>query len=370
MLRVSAIILAVIAILAMPTVLCAADSSAEAPAAQWSGVAPNQAADHPTVDNIATAKDDAVLVVVNGEKISRRDYLDRLEKMTTEVNGQERLVGSLILAALIQEKIEIQLAQKEGVVPTDEQITKRLDAMKAEGMTELQKRAWGEDDLRHVAFVKQLEINLFTRGVTVSDKELQDYYDKNKLKPGITTPGGAEMGLIVTNTKAKTDQVRDLLKVKHEDFAAVAAKYSDLPALRASRGVVGFVPEDIKIIPEDRRPPADLHKALFALKKGEISEPIKNGDSWFTIKMLDCKPKTTRTFEEARASITDAIMAEKAGAKAGAVLRASVSRQMETSEVSIYAQRYSDVWETMKSDAKEASEAAEKEDGKDASSKP
>ena len=288
---------------------------------------------------------------VNGEKITRQEYYDRMEKMTV----QNQQVGALVLQSMIGEKLKAQLAKKEGVEPTKEQITKRLDEMKSnKQLQQLKSQGFSDEEIREQVYNGQVSFNLITKGVTTTDKECRAFYERIKDK-AFTSPAGAEMGLIVTNTPEKTEKVRSLLKDQHQEFKSVAMKQSDLPALRQSSGIVGFVPEEINLIRADMRPPAVLHKALFSLKPGEISDPIKSGNQWFTIKMIDYRKRDVRPYEKVRDQVREGLMVQKAqdmykgkGAVSAAAPDTKLRDFIKDAKVKVSIRRYSGLWDVMK----------------------
>lgn len=291
---------------------------------------------------------------VNGEKISRDEYYSRLEKMTVPVNGQNQQVGALVLQGLINEKLKAQLARKEDVEPTKDEVNKRLDQMKSDKTQEQMKtQGFSDEEIRQQVYNALVNFNILTKGIKVTDAECKAFYEQIKGQ-AFTSPAGAEMGLIVTNTAAKTELVRSLLKDKHEEFSSVALKQADIPALRDSRGVVGFVPQDLSRIPADRRPPAVLHKALFSLKPGEITDPIKNGNAWFTIKMIDYRQESVRPYDKVSDQVRQGLMMKKAqemytgkGAKAAASPDAKLRDFVKDAKVKVSIRRYGNLWQVM-----------------------
>jgi foldase protein PrsA len=288
---------------------------------------------------------------VNGEKITRQEYYDRMEKMTI----QNQQVGALVLQSMIGEKLKAQLAKKEGVEPTKEQITKRLDQMKTDKtLQQMKAQGFSDQEIRDQVYAAQVQFNLITKGVTTTDKECRDFYEKVKAR-AFTSPEGAEMGLIVTNTPEKTKLVRSLLKDQHQEFSSVALKQSDLPALRQSRGLVGFIPKNLNLLPQNVRPPADLHKVLFTLKTGEISEPIKSGKSWYTIKMIDYRKESVRPYEKVRDQVREGLMVQKAqdkykggNATSPAAPDTLLRDYVKDAKVKVSIRRYSGLWEAMR----------------------
>lgn len=113
--------------------------------------------------------------------------------------------------------------------------------------------------------------------------------------------------------------------VKGIEWDSVAFKYSDDPNVRKSHGKVGFVSAVQPI-------PYSIEKALYSLKKGEISMPIKANTGYFLLYLIDTRPSVgeikvahimsifpenaaTSTADSAKMKIDDFYSKIKAGAK-------------------------------------------------------
>lgn len=302
---------------------------------------------------------------VDGEKISRREYYNRLEKLAIPVGGRNREAGQVVLQLLIEEGLREKLAKKEGVYPTKEQIQKRLDAMKKDGSRDnLKRQGYTDKEIEKLVTAKQVEMNLLTKGVKVTEDDKKAYYKKH-LKDQFTTMAGAEMAVIITESKAKTDLVRDLLHNKHVDFNTVAMKHLTIPGnpdqtrqMRKENGRLGFMPEDYKLIDPRVRLPLALHTAMFKLQPGDISpEPIKDGNVWYTFKMMDRRKSATQKYNAVRGKIEDMVLMEKAGEmynrwtnKRTLTPIERMEEYSKTAKVKVNMRRYKGLWTTMRTD--------------------
>lgn len=144
------------------------------------------------------------------------------------------------------------------------------------------------------------------------DKDARTYFDANKssfdtLKArhilirsaGSPVPIGAgKKELTEAEAKAKADQIEQRL-AKGEDFAAIAKAESDDTSSGAQGGDLSSFPAWSMVRP--------FYKAALALKKNEISQPVKTQFGYHIIQLLDDQP---RTFEQAKAEIGKARMNE------------------------------------------------------------
>jgi peptidyl-prolyl cis-trans isomerase C len=154
------------------------------------------------------------------------------------------------------------------------------------------------------------------------EKDARAYFDANKsnfdtLKARhilIRTPdsavplGAGKKALTDPEAKAKADEIEQRLK-KGEDFAAIAKAESDDTQSGAAGG-------DLSSFPAWSMVPA-FSKAALALKKNEVSQPVKSEFGYHIIQLLDDQP---RTFEQAKdevgkAQLNEMLSKMNAGAK-------------------------------------------------------
>lgn len=120
-----------------------------------------------------------LVATVNGEPISRSALTQELE----------RQAGKQVLNSLITKVLVLQEAKRQGVTISDAEITAELkkiedtfskqgqklsDVMRAQGVT--------TQSLRDQIKIQKLAEKIVGRGITVSDKEVNDYMEANKDK--------------------------------------------------------------------------------------------------------------------------------------------------------------------------------------------
>lgn len=98
----------------------------------------------------------------------------------------------------------------------------------------------------------------------------------------------------VAAAKAKAEKAAERVR-NGEDFAKVAKEMSDDPGSAASGGDLGWL--------EKGQMPDAFEKALFSLKKGQVSDPVKTGYGFHVIKLRDIQEPKGKTFEEARQQV-------------------------------------------------------------------
>jgi parvulin-like peptidyl-prolyl isomerase len=139
----------------------------------------------------------------------------------------------------------------------------------------------------------QAELNYKTNSFVVSQEEQQKYYDDNKSKyeqakirviyisfaDPKTVPDrpGGKKPLTEEEAKAKAEDLAKQLR-SGADFATLAKQNSDDRNSAEKGGEFGMVKQS------DRLNEA-LKKAVFALKPGEISDPVKQPNGFYVIKV-------------------------------------------------------------------------------------
>lgn len=284
-----------------------------------------------------------VLVNVNGDILTKTEFEQRqvtvlrqrpelanvtpdspvLRKAVVEITPQ------LILEA-VDELLLIQRGRELGLVLGDEQFNNIVDnirksnniesdeqfqmALKQEGMT--------MTDLRRALERQMLASEAQRRDVvdkiSVTEAEAKAYYELHKEE--FTTPSEVtlreilievpvtEKGVNVAQddeAKAEAEEVRKRL-LAGEPFPRLAAEFSDAPS-KANGGLIGPVLQNEL---------ADaLQQQLTKLKVGDLTEAIRTARGYQILKLETRTDTKIRTFEEARADISNKVGSEKMAAE-------------------------------------------------------
>jgi parvulin-like peptidyl-prolyl isomerase len=139
-----------------------------------------------------------------------------------------------------------------------------------------------------------------TAGVEVSDKEIEDYYKKNKQQ--YVQPASRDVRHILVKKKALADKLRGQL-VGGGNFAKLAKKYSEDPSSKNQGG---------KLTVSKGRQVPEFDKAAFSMKTNEISKPIKTQYGWHIIQPLtSIKKERTTPLKEVRTAIRQQLVQQK-----------------------------------------------------------
>ena len=152
----------------------------------------------------------------------------------------------------------------------------------------------------------------FSGPVQLTDKEVEDYYNSNRATK-FTTPKQAKVRYVMVRLDAVADakqkeaaQVRANRIVAEarggKSFAELAKKESQDPSAEKG-GEIGWLNQG--------QLPEALDKQIFALNKGEISEPIETPVGFHIVKVEDIKEEKTLSLAEAKPVITRELKLEK-----------------------------------------------------------
>ncbi|WAE54733.1 SurA N-terminal domain-containing protein [Stutzerimonas frequens] len=168
----------------------------------------------------------------------------------------------------------------------------------------------------------ELKKESFFDQVEVSDEELQALYQKQianlaeqRRAAHILIETGAESG--DDEAKAKIDEIAARVK-GGEDFAAVAKEVSQDPGSANEGGDLGFAGPGVY-------DPA-FEEALYALKEGEVSAPVRSEFGWHIIKLLGVQSPEVPSLESMRPELVRELKAQQVEQRF-----VEVSKQLEDS---------------------------------------
>lgn len=281
-------------------------------------------------------------MTVNGEKISKDEFINRLETMP--VGSPARPAGLVILDQMINEKLLEQLAKEKGVYPTEEQIEKKINFAKKGGNleNELNQRGITIDDFKKELIAKQSGINIVTKGINVSDEEVRGFYNANRDTPLFTTPETVEIAAVICNSEERIRKAEKQVK-QGVDFSTVALNLSEDEGSRLQNGKLGFVWQGQEGIPKN------LVDTAFSTKINTNSEPFQvqlgnNPPQWFIVKPLSRQKKKVRSFNEAKDQIHESIAFAKGRQKVN--LSDLLAKKRNASKITINSDRYKNVVQT------------------------
>jgi parvulin-like peptidyl-prolyl isomerase len=155
------------------------------------------------------------------------------------------------------------------------------------------------DDVR-ASVIQNKIYEKVTAGVQVSDKDVTDYYKKNKTQ--YVQPESRDVRHILVKKKALADQIYQQLQ-NGASFAALAKKYSTDPSSKDSGGKL--------TISKGRQVP-EFDKVAFALKAHQLGKPVKTTYGWHVIQALTpVKPQSETKLSEVKTAIKQQLLGQK-----------------------------------------------------------
>lgn len=337
---------------------------------------------------------DAAAVKVNGEKISQtqvdKAFNDQRQNLLTQLQGDASLIDDatlrkMILDRLVSQTVLLQQAGKLGFDLNDQQVGQIIRAMpefQVEGkysdsvfqnvlrqsglsmkqlMDEVRQQAslkvlaggigdtvvFSQADIErlvHIQFEKRdvhvasLPLSGFAQGVTVSNQQINDYYNKNKAS--LKTAENADVEYVVLDSAAFAPQVTvseadiqaqyqataskstsaEERHVQHilievndktsdaaakkqidsiaarlkagEDFSALAKQFSQDAGSAAQGGDLGFIAKGSF--------PGAFDDTAFALPANQVSAPVKSAAGYHLIRVLEIKKPDVPALEALR----------------------------------------------------------------------
>jgi parvulin-like peptidyl-prolyl isomerase len=264
---------------------------------------------------------DAV-AVVSGQEIPRSQYDALWEQTKAGYKQQGRDVPKTgtaewttlkanIVQYLVQRAQFEEKAKQLGIEITDKQIDDELAKIKkdffkgddAKMQAQLKQQNITLDALKRDIRAKLIQEKLYakiTGGVTVTDKEIRDYYDQHQDLYG--EPESRTVRHILVDEKAKADTLYAQLK-DGANFAELAKKNSKDTGSAAQGG---------KLTVSKGQTVPEFDKVAFELKTDQLAAPVHSTYGWHIIQALtDVKPAKVKPFDEVKDQIKSQLLETK-----------------------------------------------------------
>lgn len=222
-----------------------------------------------------------VLAIVNGKEITQdivNQFLNNLgPQMAMQFQspeGMKRVVNELIS----QEMFYLDAIEKE--MDKEEDFIKELDRVK-EGL------------------VKQYAVNKILSDISVTDEEVEAYYNENKEM--FKKPETVVAGHILIDSEEKAGDILEEIK-GGLSFEDAAVKYSSCPS-KDQGGSLGEFGRG-QMVPE-------FETAAFSMEVDTISEPVKSEFGYHIIKLISKNEEQESSFDEVKDKLSQQILGMK-----------------------------------------------------------
>jgi peptidyl-prolyl cis-trans isomerase C len=225
---------------------------------------------------------ETTLATVGALSISDADLKDRLDNLPPQYAAyySSEEGKAKLLKQLIDEKLLFLEAKANGYSDKAE-VNKMTERFKQDVMTNL--------------YLKEQ-----LKEVSVTDKDIKDYYETNKTR--FSQPESVRASHILVKTEAEANKLLGELN-KGAAFEDVAKKNSTCPSA-AKGGDLDFFTRGQMVKP--------FEDAAFALKVGDITKkPVQTQFGWHIIKLTDRKAAQQKALEDVQGDIRNELMQEK-----------------------------------------------------------
>jgi peptidyl-prolyl cis-trans isomerase SurA len=273
-----------------------------------------------------------VAATVNGRSITFAELDKQYQSQfpptaeATTPDDQESIQRMEVLRTLVDNEIMLQRAEKMGLMAADSEVEAKFTELKApytqeEFQKQLNERKMSPEDLkaqlRRDLSVQKLFNKEITSQITISDKDITDFYNSNKASFNLAEPQIHMAQILVTpqpdanvrnlkNDKAQDDkQARKkiesmLLRIKQgEDFAMLAQNYSEDPNSAQAGGDLGFIAESGL-----EKANADIRKAILSLRPGENTGVVTTAEGYRILKLITREPAGQRELSDPKVQQT------------------------------------------------------------------
>ncbi len=280
-------------------------------------------------DSKNAALDAETVATVNDVKISAQELEQKLSliqsryaSMGMPIQGEQLIeLRKSILDNLIEKQLLFEESKAEGIEVDNSTVEKEIDQLKAqfENEEDFQKKI-ASSDYTEESLKQEMVENLSIRrlieekiesGISVSDKEVEAYYQENQKEFEVPEQVRARHILIQAGPEAsdaeKNEAKKKIAEVEKKlnddgDFSELAKEYSDCQSSEKG-GDLGYFGHGQMV--------ESFDKAAFALDPGEVSDVVESRFGYHLIKLEDKKPAGKKEFEDVKASIHQKLRQEK-----------------------------------------------------------
>ncbi len=267
----------------------------------------------------------SVAAMVNGRPITYADldkaYQSQFGASVERPNDDQVVIQQLeVLRSLIDNEVLLQRSEQAGLLAVDSDVEAKFAEMKAPyTQEEFQKqlnnlKMTAEElkaKLRRDLSVQKLLLKETTSQISISDKDIADFYAANKNNFNLAEPQIHMAQIVVTpqpdpnvhnlkNDKAQ-DEEQAVKKINSiyqrleqgEDFAMLAQNFSEDQDSAAAGGDLGFIRESAL----DKASP-DLRKLIMSLRPGEITKVLHTNEGYRIMKVMTKEPAGQRELSD------------------------------------------------------------------------
>ena len=266
----------------------------------------------PMVDlRIPAVPPDKVAVLVNGEPIPLEEFDNEFRLMAIHYSavseGQMRAIKRRLLEQVIDRRLLVQQAQKEGIRLTqkewDEDVRESLKQMPEDFLEILKTQGVSEEAWKHKLLQERIAAKLVDQDVNslvqITPDEVEDYYWSHL--QDYWKPESVHVLHLVVQQPGDLNKALRRLKAG-ESFSKVAGDLS-LGQAKSQGGDWGEEPVD--------NVPDPYLQILRRLQPGQISKPFRDNFGYHLFQLAGFQPPKMQAFGDVREQIRDGLLKEE-----------------------------------------------------------
>ncbi len=243
-----------------------------------------------------------VVAKVGNEKITKGEYdlaFKQYDMMFKQYYGEDYADNQQIkqqlvqyqqecLNQLVEQSVLLQTAEEQKIMPTDKEVEEKykenmegIDDTQLDNIVQIygfkDKSEFEEYNKKQAKI--ELIYNKIVDGITVTDEDIQTYYNENK-ELQYTVEGELNFDKSLEAANAIEKELKS-----GSDFSAVAKEKSKDPGTKEKGGDLGFINYDSTDYVQE------FMDGFKDLKEGEISEPVKSSFGYHIIKVTGVTDK-------------------------------------------------------------------------------
>jgi foldase protein PrsA len=211
---------------------------------------------------------------------------------------------------LISSQWLIQESEKRKIKVTDEEVDTAFQQQKKQSFPKesdyqkfLETSGQTTEDLtfrvRLSVLTTKLQQDIVESEGKVSDKQIADYYEKNKER--FAQPETRDLLVVLNPNKAKAQQAFDALE-SGQDWKSVSKKFSTDDASKSQGGKLPNVTKG--------QQEKDFDAAIFKAQKGDVQGPVKTQFGYYVFEVTKIKPAKQQPLEEVEDTIRNLLTSQ------------------------------------------------------------
>ena len=239
------------------------------------------------------------IAIVNGDKISKEDYKEEMSFYGAMLASRQNLKNSIV-QMMVQDKLISDDMKANKIEVADKDVNEAfLNSVKQFGGQEQFDKMLDDYNMDVEKFKDTVRKDLmyqkhkewFTKENPVTDEEIKEYYEDNK-----DEFAKRDASHILVEDEKTAKEIKEKLD-NGEDFAKLAKEYSKDSANAENGGNLGTFSKGQMV--------KEFEDAVFNLKEGEISNPVKTQFGYHIIKLNKVADSVEDNKEAIKNALTD-----------------------------------------------------------------